>query len=499
MRISKRLPLVGAYNTRPATPALTGASAIAGVGVAGIAIAGQANTGSTKDFRLINFLQLTDVDKIAGTKQVYVDKRPGFVTSFTPANGSLGNSIYAWSGNGSKIMSCFGNTNSTLYDLDVSKGSITGIATGITETTSSGSPVLTLTSSNNTAWTFSANTLAQITTSTFPGNAGRMLAGTFAHLDGYAVIMDSEGRIYNSGLNTTHTWASSAYLTANAIPDKGVGAVRAGQHIIGFCKTHYEVFRNAGNPTGSVLSRIDEFTKPIGATSADAITMAGEIVYWAGVTNGANVSIYSYNNGQVKVVSTPEINQILTMSGTAGISLTTVGFYGRHFIVVSATSYTFVYCVEEDNWHEWSGTNLWYKAASVSVDGSVVCYTISRTSTAGRVWVLNPQLLSYQDNGSAFTAILQAPKFDAGTNKRKFYHRIDVIGDRQTATSNLSIQWYDDDYQNLSTARTVDLSGNRPFISRCGASFRRSFYLSHSANTACRLEALEIEAEVGVT
>ncbi len=39
---------------------------------------------------------------------------------------------------------------------------------------------------------------------------------------------------------------------------------------------------------------------------------------------------------------------------------------------------------------------------------------------------------------------------------------MNIVGDQTTSASDLSITWSDDDYQNYSTAVTVDLSGSHP-------------------------------------
>jgi hypothetical protein len=497
----QRLPLVGSYNTRAATSnSLGSSSGLVGVGVVGVMIVGQGLSPSEKDSRFINCFTTSVVDETTQTKRVYVVKRPGFLTALTPAAGAVGSALHVWAGKGTgdAVISAFGDTNSTIYYNESSLGAITGVCTGITETTISGMPTLVLSSNDSSAWYYDT-ALTEITDVDYPGNAGRTMVGTFAHLDGFAFQMDSSGRIYNSDLNSVSAWTSASFLTANAVPDVGMGVVKHRNTIVGFCQRHFEVFRNAGNAAGSPLSRIEELTQNIGCISADAITTVRDTVYWIGSSVQGKMALYAYDGGRAQTVSTPEIETLMTLIGPANVSVTSVAFFGRHFVVVKGPSDTYVYCIEEKNWHEWSSTvPLWYKAAGVTTGSAMVCYAISDESDSGKVFVLSPANPVFRDNNETYSAIIQTSKLDFGTNRRKTWERIDIIGDQEAATSSLSVAWTDDDYQTTATARTVDLSDNKPSLTRCGNSRRRSFVLTHSANTPMRLEALEIEAEVGV-
>lgn len=496
-----RVPLTGSYNTRQGSVnALTSSSGIVGIGIVGTMVVGEAQRSSDKDVRFINCLPVTVKDEITRTQRAYVIKRPGFVSNGTVSAGNVGTAVHVWIGNSNKVVSAFGSTNSTIYDGTSSVGAITGVCNGITETNLSGTSTLGITSEDSTAWVYPAGgVLAKITDGDFPGNAGKTTAGTFAYLDGYAFIMTADGLLYNSDLNSLTAWTASNYLSTNAYPDGGVGCIRFRDSIIAFGKESMEFYRNAGNASGSPLTRIDELTQLVGCISGDAIGQIRDTVYWAGATKQSNIAVYAYN-GQLTKVSTPEIEAQLTLAGPSNVSITTMGFYGRHFVVVLASNTTYVYCLEENNWHEWNSTvPLWYKADGLSSGGTIVNYCVSDKSTSGKVFVFNPASVSYQDNGSAFSAIIQTAKLDLGSTKRKSLNRLYVVGDEETSTSTLTITYSDDDYQTSSTSRTVDLSDSRPNLTRLGTFRRRSFTLTHSANTPMRLEALDFDITEGRT
>jgi hypothetical protein len=151
-----RIPVGGAYNTRiQATNTLiSGTSPIIGYGVIGSFTIGSAVANTTKDARYINCFTTTVSDSIQKKKRVYLVKRPGFGVANTPSSGNAGAAILIWTGQGTgtKVISAFGTTNSTIYDGTTSLGAITGKATGITETVIGTEPYIVISSNDNTAW-----------------------------------------------------------------------------------------------------------------------------------------------------------------------------------------------------------------------------------------------------------------------------------------------------------------------------------------------------------
>jgi hypothetical protein len=413
----------------------------------------------------------------------------------TPQAGSIGTAILIWTGSSSKIISAFGTINSTLYNSTTSLGTITGKSTGLTETFV-GANVATVvsSSSDNTAWYYDVvtGTATKITNANFPGNSGETVVGTFAHMDGYAFIMDAKGRVWNSDPNSVTGWTASSFVSANSYPDAGVAVVRSGNKILAMGTESVQFYYTNPNTTGALspLSRIETMTVKIGCVSADAITQLDNAVYWVGSSAQSGFSVYQFENS-VRRISTPEIETILIIAGAgSGTSLSALKFYGRSFVIVTAGSISFVYCVEEQAWHEWSSTvPLWYKCAGISAGSSQVSYSVSNTSTSGKVFIINPASYVFQDNGTSYTATVQTSQFGEGSKKTRWDY-IQLTCDMQASSSPLAISVSDDDYNTFTTLGTVDLSKPLPRLNRCGAAYRRAWSFSHSANTPMRLEAM---------
>ena len=96
---------------------------------------------------------------------------------------------------------------------------------------------------------------------------------------------------------------------------------------------------------------------------------------------------------------------------------------------------------------------------------------------------------NWQDAGTNFTWTHQF-KLPATGNNRKFMSMFGVIGDTARSASTLNVQFSDDDWQSVNTARTIDLTSQTKMITRCGSYRNRGVRLEHTANLDVRLESV---------
>jgi hypothetical protein len=463
-------------------------------------IVGKSTQATDKDARYINCFTQTISDQVSGKKTVSVVKRPGFGTNNTPASGQKGYAIMVWTGNGAGtgVISGFGDTNSTIYNGTSSLGAITGRVTGITETSINGTATLAVTSSDNTGWYADAGSMTEIVDGDWPGDT-ETITGTFAHLDGFALVMTTRGRLWSSDINSITAWTANNFTATNAYPDKGVGAIRWKNFVMAFSIESLEFYYNAGL-TPFPLARAAAMTQKVGAVSADAIARIADTIFWCGTTPEGGMSIFQWD-GNLSRVSAPEVEAIMILAGASNISLTTIRFFGRSFVIVRAGPTTLVYCIEEKMWHEWNSTTpLWYKCASVMIGGTQVNYAVSNVSTSGKVYIMNHASQVFTDDGTTYSARIQTAPQDEGTDARKTYSELNIIADVETSSSTLTISASDDDYQNYSTLGSVDLSASRPLrLTRLGTARRRAWVLTHSAATPMRLHRAEGNLDVGTS
>lgn len=496
------VPLTGQPGTRISkSNAQTGASGVVGIGIVGQMIVGATAQATDKDERWINCFLTT----VGGRKKIL--KRPGYATNTTPEAGSIGNAILIWTGASNKIMTAFGNTNSTLYDGTTSKGAITGLARSITET-KVGNNVATvlIPSADSTAWYYdngaSVAVATKISDGDFPGNAGYTTAGSFASIDGFNCIMSTDGKLWASDLNSITGWTANSYDSANDYPDSAVGCIRWKDKVIAFGTESMQFFYNAGLTPFPLAKVGGNSTIKIGAISADAIATISDYVYWIGGTDKGGLTIYQYD-GSVSRISTPEIDAQMVLYSTTGMSVSTERVYGRSFVLVKiGTTTTYCYCIEDKRWYERQTTTpLWYKCAGLSSGSQIITYAISNVSTSGKVYIINPSSLVFTDDGAAFTASVQSNSDDGGTPYRKFYGEFRLDADVEPTTSTLTVSYSDDDFATFVVAGTIDLSAPQK-LTRLGASSptawnKRAWKLSHSANTAMGIYQADYFADVG--
>lgn len=495
-----RLAIAGAYNTRvSAVNASDASTAYAGIGIAGIAIAGKTSPSVGKDARFTNCFVIKISDPATGKARLYVVKRPGFGTQSTPASGKKGYAILAWAGKGAgtDVISAF-HSPSTIYNGAVSLGAITGKCTGITETFISTTPTLAITSDDSTGWYYDTGVgvVTKIADADFPGNAGKTLAGTFAHLKGFPCVLTTDGLLYAGDLNSLTGWTSNSFDSANSYPDMGVGLLRHGEFIMVFKASSTEFWYNAGL-TPFPLARANAKTIKVGCINADSIAEIADTKFWVGSTPQGGMQVFQYD-GALSPISNSEISAILILAGASNISMTTIRNMGRSFVLLRAGPTTYAYCVEEKFWFEYSSeTPLWYKCAALSLGGTMVNYAVSNVSTDGKVYIQNHASLVFTDDGSAYTAGVQLANTDHGTRNLKFCSRLEVLGDVELTASPFSLTYSDDDFITRSVFAMGDLSSQRNLFTRLGSFRRRSWGITHSAATPMRLEALEGEIEVG--
>ncbi len=491
-----RIPLAGTYNNRVFTN-LIGApstSGIVGLGIIGLMIVGSVSQ-SAKDQRFINCFTEKLVNPLTGKETFYCTKRPGFELVNTPRSGHAGTAIHIWAGKdaGTDIITAFGTTTSEIFNGTTSIGTLGNVARDITETSATGTTTLVIPCENGTAYYYpNGGTMTQITDVDFPATN----VGTFAHLDGYCFIMDSTGLIYNSDLNSVSAWTSGNNIKAQMYPDIGVGLIRYRQYILAFGSETVEVFGNNGNAIGSPLSRVDQGFHRIGCISSRSMTQVEDDIFWVASTDIGSFGVYTMDGMVPKRVSTPYIEAQIALAYGGTIDLSAARIFGKPFLFVQTGSgQTYVYSVEDNMWHEWTSTyRLWYRFAG-NTKATNVMYSISRESTGGKVYRINPASPVFQDDSLNYTTTIQTSKFDNATTYRKFMSRLELIGDEQSSSTPVDIQWSDDDYQTWSTARQVDLANERAYIKQLGSFRRRAFKFTNTSATPMRLEAFEVDVE----
>jgi len=389
----------------------------------------------------------------------------------------------------------------------------------------------------------SSSVVTKVTDADYPLTALGSIISIDGYLFAFAEVSGGSGHaIYNADLEAPTSFNSLNYTSAEMFPDHGVTIAKYNNMLVCFKEYSTEFFYNAANATGSPLSRIVERALSIGCVSANTVVQIQDKLLWISRNQNGGLSAHQLAGGGLTKVSTTPIDKILASVESVVFSETVNSFYlsyeGHDFFVTSfegtqgsnqaiagiavagiaiaglgtGLSYfkrTLVYDVTEGLWHEWSSLDSTTGQqtsffGSFPVSGPHVANSQDYTNTVildkstGDIYEMSPAPIgssvanTYKDGTNAITTKLVTNNLDFGTRNRKSMARLEVIGDRPSTTSNLTIRWSDDDYKTWNTGRTVDLQ-NRSYISNLGMSRLRAFELVHVADTDLRLEALDIE------
>ena len=386
---------------------------------------------------------------------------------------------------------------------------------------------------NNEVWTITLlDILSQVTDVDLPST----IAGKAVTLDGYLFIIDDTGVIWHSDLDDATSWNALNFIEAERENDVGVSLARHHDHIVAFGRGTIEFFYNAGNETGSVLSRRQDIFYNTGTPYAHGVWEDGDIVYFLGRSQRGDYSIYTLYNFQLKVISIPEINTFITSVYAQGGYFPLIsGFSARGHTFICMTiysintnltpTYSFVYDMNTQLWGLW-GSDM---SELTGIEGfPVMDWTLSSASRAGTGILINGDLITLKGNFDPFDGfstryyiededdyvvldyispfgssnssnielLCRFGHIDNNTGKNKFNSIAEIISDTTSNSQTLILKWSDTDHSTWTSTRTIDIS-KRNILSRLGKSNRRTYQIEYSGDEPVRLEYLEINTAQG--
>ena len=370
-------------------------------------------------------------------------------------------------------------------------------------------------------------------------------------IDGYVFTLAENTalaihEIHNCVLETPLNYNALDYISAEMRPDSGVTLARHHNQLVCFKEYSIEFFYNAKHLVGSPLSRITQQTQAIGCASAASVVNIGNTIAFLSRTQNGGLGVHVVIGGQTQKISNPFIDKILSSVESIVFSGLVDAFYisyeGHEFYVLSfegtqganqgifglgvfgiavfglgtglSTFKRTLVCdmsAQPPQWAEWSTLDQQTSQQSsffggYAVSGPHVSNTQDYTNTlimsraTGDIYEMSPAPVgstspaSYSDGGTVITVNIITENIKLGINTS--ISKLEVIGDRQTLPSNLSISYSDDDYQTFSTPRIVNLQ-TRAFLNRLGMtrSGYRAFKYTYTAVAPLRLESFVIETD----
>lgn len=350
---------------------------------------------------------------------------------------------------------------------------------------------LVLSDGTNAYWVDTSWTLTSITDTDFTNNAP-FVAGLVA-LDSYIFTIQAAGRIFNSdlitGAVTPNNWSALSFLTAESQGDAGVAIGRHLNYVVAFKEHSIEFFFDAANVTGSPLRRIDGMKKEYGLANARTLAKFGPIYFFIAQTSEGGRFAAKIEKTADQVISSKEIDKILTEATLTDAYAMAFRWQGHTFYMLTlpTDNLTLVYDIKEGEWHVWQdGSGNYFKAAFMASNGPLIRFL---HPTNGKILTIDEDI--WQDDGSNYTVTARTPRWDGGTERWKRVRQARIFMDRNTSA--VSLRYTDNDYATWSSSKSITVA--RPYVNNLGATRRRAFEVSFTANEPLRLWHMELETE----
>jgi hypothetical protein len=441
---------------------------------------------SEKDAKLINGY----VEKNEATKETWIFKRPGLLQTDVAKSGN-GYGVYNWQGD---IYTIFG---STIYKNGAALSGSLNTAGGVYRFSSSLGATPRLQFGNGAAsynYDSGAGVVA-ISGANFPSPAVK----GWAYLDGTTYVMDAGADIYGcTTINDPTLWTDVLnVLTAQIEPDAGVALAKQLVYVVALKGWTTEVFYDAKYPTASPLGPVQGAKVDYGCVSADSVQDLNGALFWISTNRSSGVQVLMFDHLKASIISTKPVERLLSEADFSTVFSFAFNYEGHRFygITLKASNLTLVYDAAESLWAQWTDTSGNYFPI-VSVTKAADNGRILQHETNGKLYLLDAWYTT--DDGELITVDLYTPNFDGGVRRRKHLKMMEFIGD-QTAGSVLQVRVNDFDYAptKWSNFRRVELSQRKPTLTDCGTFMRRVHHLRHRENTRLRLQAIELQMDVG--
>lgn len=169
-----------------------------------------------------------------------------------------------------------------------------------------------LDSENNKGWVMTAAKLLDQIASNFPS--------TIVHggiiLDGYLIVMDEDGIIYNSAVDDPTTFPATSFVEAERENDKGVYLGKHHNHAVAFGTRTIEFLYDAKNTSGSVLNRREDIMHNTGCADGLGVWENGDVTYFVGSGTTGQIAVYKLENFNITLISNDSMNSYLTQGIT---------------------------------------------------------------------------------------------------------------------------------------------------------------------------------------
>ena len=441
----------------------------------------------TKDSRLVNCYVETNT-----AKELWIRKRPGLTVAVTTVTSS-GRGVFNWLGD---VYAIF---DGTLFRNGVSVGSGLNQANGVYTFNQilGATPKMLFGNGLKTyAYTVAGGITSDLNTLNvnFPATNVKGIA----YLNGATYVMQVGAQIWGSVVNAVTgaaDWTALNFLAAQIEPDNGVALSKQLVYVISFNTWSTEVFFDAGNPVGSPLGPVQGSKISYGCMSADSVQSIDDTLFWMSNGKGASPQFSMLSQLNHEIISTKAVDRLLRASDLTNIYSFQLKIDGHSFYIVTIknSNVTIVYDVVEGEWHQWTDADGNYFPFVAATYDSLNRHILQH-ETDGKLYYMDSTV--YNDAGRKITTDIFTPNFDASTRRRKHLNIMEFIADQQVG-SYLDVRATDNDFISWTNFRRVKLDVRKPILVNCGTFTKRAYHFRHTANTPMRMQAVEVQYDIG--
>jgi hypothetical protein len=326
------------------------------------------------------------------------------------------------------------------------------------------------------------------------------------YLNNYLFLGTSTNRIYNSAVGDPTSWGALDYVTFEQTADNLVAITKHLNYLIAFGNVSTQFYYDAGNATGSPLAVAQSYTSEIGCAAGDSVVSTSNTVLWIGTSKTYGRSVYIMDGVSPVRVSTHNVDKHLAADSLEEVSAFcyTISGHTLYILTLHESNKTLVYDINEKMWYTWT---QWAMASEDQPNPGTYSESYFRPTFYAQVngvpYMLDDDTAeiyqldvdTYQDDGEDIYCRTVTDISDNGTTKRKFYGRLEIIGDKVVGT--MQIRHSGDDYNTWSGYREVNLNASRSQVYLSGADRRRAWEFLSTSNCPLRLDAAEIDFRIG--
>ena len=321
-------------------------------------------------------------------------------------------------------------------------------------------------------------------------------------LDSYVFVGTPAGRIYSCNVGNPLIWNPLDYVTAEAESDQTLAICKHLNYVMSFGQWSTEFFYDNANPVASPLSPATAYKVEVGCANGDSVVQFEQTVAWIGTSLANGIGVFLLDGTAPTRISTAYIDRIIGNSDLDKVTAYAFKMNGHMFYVMTLhdTNITLVYDFNEKMWYQWT---MWALDATSGIYGEQYFRPSYFCKVNNDYYLLDDDIgvvytisdTTYTDAGYPIYYRVVTDIVDNGTTKRKFYQRLEIIGDKIPAT--MKIRHTGNDYKTWSNYRTVDLNKSRSQIYLGGSDRRRAWEFLCTDAQPLRLDAAEIDFKIG--